>query len=159
MSVTTGIWLEFFHICSWYLSEYIMVALDSCMLEQWFIFLIIFCSLKIRVTVFYFQLHKSLLRSVLSKVEGNFIHSKWTISINSSFLNRVNSPFRAPWFILTFYVHFNSLKNSACYYSKMIFDFQIADLNKMGFLHLLYYHIIPNEIRFNQSNSCMTDLY
>lgn len=113
-----------------------MVALDSCVLEQWFIFLIIFCSLKIKVTFFYFQLHKSLLSSVLSKVEGNFIHSKWTISINSSFLSRVNSPFRAPWFILTFYVHFNSLKNSACYYSKMIFDFQIADLNKMGFLHI-----------------------
>lgn len=136
-----------------------MVALDSCMLEQWFIFLIIFCYLKIRVTVFCFRLHKSLLRSVLSKVEGDFIHSKWTISINSSFLNRVNSPFRAPWFILTFYVHFNSLKNSACYYSKMIFDFQIADLNKMGFLHLLYYHIIPSEIRLNQSNSWMADLY
>ena len=80
-------------------------------------------------------------------------------SINSSFLNRVNSPFRAPWFILTFYVHFNSLKNSACYYSKMIFDFQIADLNKMGFLHLLYDHIIPSEIRLNQSNSWMADLY
>lgn len=129
------------------------------MLGHWFIFIIIFCSLKLRVTFFSFQLHKSLMRSVLSKVEGNFIHFKWTISINPSFLHRVNSPFRAPRFILTSSVHFNSLKNSACYYPKMILGFQIADLNKMGFLHLLYYHIIPNEIRINQSNSWMTDLY
>ena len=133
-----------------------MGASDSCILGSWFIFLIIFCSLKIRVTFFSFQLHKSLMRSVLSKVEGNFIHSKWTISINSSFLHRMNSPFRAPWFILTSSVYFSSLKNSACYYPKMIFCFQIADLNKMGFLHLLYYHIIPNEIRFSQIPGWLT---
>lgn len=136
-----------------------MIASDSCMLGHWFTFLIIFCSLKIRVTFFCFHLHKSLMRSVLSKVEGNFIHSKWTISINSSLLHRMDSPFRAPWFILTSFIHFSSLKNSACYYPKMILDFQFADLNKMGFLYLLYYHIIPNEIRFSQSNSWMTDPY
>lgn len=152
MSVTTGIWLEFFHICSWYLSEYSYGSTWFLHVETMIYFPYYFLF-KNKSHCLLLPVHKSLLRSVLSKVEGNFIHSKWTISINSSFLNRVNSPFRAPWFILTFYLHFNSLKNSACYYSKMIFDFQIADLNKMGFLHLLYYHIIPNEIRFNQSNS------
>lgn len=102
MSVTTGIWLEFFHICSWYLSEYRYGSTWFLHVETMIYFPYYFCSLKIRVTVFYFQVHKSLLRSVLSKVEGNFIHSKWTISINSSFLNRVNSPFRAPWFVQHF---------------------------------------------------------
>lgn len=123
------------------------------------LFSLLFSLFKNQSHFLLLPLYKSLMRSVLSKVEGNFIHFKWTISINSSFLHRMNSPFRAPWFILTSSVHFNSLKNSACYYPKMILGFQIADLNKMGFLHLLYYHIIPNEIRFNQSNSWMTDLY
>lgn len=61
------------------------------------------------------------------------IHSKWTINIHLSFLHRMSSSFRTSWFILTSSVYFKCLKNSECYYSKMILGFQIADLNKMGF--------------------------
>lgn len=115
------------------IKTYLLLASDPCMWGHWFIFLIIFCSLKIRVTFFGFQLNKSLMGSVLSKVEGNFIHSKWTISINSSFLHRMNSPFRASWFILTSSVHFNSLKNFACYYPKMILGFKLLILMRWAF--------------------------
>lgn len=69
----------------------------------------------------------------------------------------MNSLLGAPAFILTS-LHFNNLKYPACYYPKMILGFQIADINKKGFL-FLHYHITPNEITLNQSNSWMTDLY
>lgn len=145
-------------MCSWYFLKYIPISIWFLHVEALIYFLLFFFALK---TCYFLLLSTSQIPDEVSTlwVEGNFICSKWTISINSSFFHRMNSPFRAPWFIFPSSLHFNCLKNSACYYPKMILGFQIADPNKMGFLHLLHYHIIPNEIRLNQSNSWMIDLY